>query len=61
LADEIARQLTEGRGHVVRCFSNVDDVARWRRAARMAGRSLRTRICTGISCDGQRVWAVEEV
>lgn len=37
---------------------NIEDVGRWRRAARLAGRRLRERIRTGVAADGARVWAV---
>ena len=61
LAAEIAQQLAAGHGNVVRLVASIDDVDRWRRAARRAGRTLGTRFRTGVSWDGQRVWAVQEV
>jgi hypothetical protein len=59
LAEEIARQLNEHGGGVVRLTANVDDVERWRRAARQAGRRLGIIIRTGVSRDGEKVWASE--
>lgn len=60
LADEIAGQLVAGRGSVVRSSDAVDDVDRWRRAARRAGRILGVPVRTGVSFDRSRVWAVDE-
>lgn len=60
LAAEIADQLVAGHGNVVRCADAVDDVDRWRKAARRAGRILGVPIRTGVSFDGGRVWAIDE-
>lgn len=60
LAEEIAGQLRAGYGSVLRRSDAVDDVDRWRRAARRAGRILGVPIRTGVSIDGAPVWAVDE-
>jgi len=39
--------------------SSIEDVELWRRAARTAGRRLGIQVRTGISRDGQVVWASE--
>ncbi len=59
LAGEIAGQLRLGGGRVLRLTDNVDDVDRWRRAARRAGRVLGMPIRTGVSLDRRKVWASE--
>ena len=60
LAEEIAGQLRAGYGNVLRRTDAVDDVDRWRRAARRAGRLLGVPVRTGVSFDRSRVWAIDE-
>ena len=59
LADEPLPVLRH-RGSVVADSATLEDVDRWRRAARSAGRRLGWRIRTGVSRDGSRVWATSE-
>jgi hypothetical protein len=59
LANEIAAQLRSNRNSVTRLTVNIDDVDEWRRAARKAGSQLGIPIRTGVSRDGDKVWAVE--
>lgn len=59
LAKEIADQIVAGRGSVVRWTASIDDVERWRRAARRAGRVLGVPVRTGVADDGTRVWAID--
>lgn len=59
LAGEIAGQLRDHGGSILRLAADVDDVGRWRRAARRAGRQLGVSIRTGVSADRTRVWASE--
>lgn len=59
LADEIASQLRNGGGSVCRLAEDVVNVARWRRAARRAGRLLGVSVRTRVSYDGVKVWASE--
>ncbi len=59
--ERLAQHLIEGlraRGSVQAALEHVDDVERWRRAARRAGRALGWHIRTGVSAE--RVWAVSE-
>lgn len=56
LADELVPVLRD-RGSIILNATKVDDVDRWRRAARLAGRRLGCRIRTGAAKDGSRVWA----
>ena len=49
--------LLRERGSVVVSTAAVEDVERWRRAARRAGRMLGWRTRTGVLADGSRVWA----
>jgi hypothetical protein len=53
LAEEIAGQLQAYGGSILRLGTDVEDVERWRRAARRAGRQLGVSIRTGVS-DGFR-------
>lgn len=46
-------------GSVTAPLSDVADVDRWRRAARMAGRRLGWRVRTGISERGGYVWVID--
>jgi hypothetical protein len=57
LAEELSGEL-QAVGAVWAPAEEIDDIDRWRRAARSAGRSLGWRVRTGISED--RVWAVSE-
>ena len=59
LAEEIAWQLRSNCNSVVRGTANVANVVEWRRAARKAGRQLGIQIRTGVSRDGDKVWASE--
>jgi hypothetical protein len=59
VAREIANQLQTGGGSVCRLTVDIDDIDRWRRGARRAGRILGMSVRTGVSCDGQKVWAAE--
>jgi len=60
LAEEIASQLQANGGSILlRLATDVDDVERWRRAARQAGRRLGVTMQTGVSPDQSRVWASE--
>ena len=45
------------RGAIVVDAEQLDNVDRWRRAARRAGRLLGSQMSTGVSHDGRRVWA----
>lgn len=56
LSDELLPVLRD-RGSVMVDAVDVDDVDRWRRAARVAGRRLGCRVRTGVASDGSRVWA----
>ena len=60
LAKEIADQLVGGHGSVVRWTASIADVELWRKAARRAGRILSVPVRTGVSDDGDKVWAVDE-
>jgi hypothetical protein len=46
------------RGVALAAVSTMDDVARWRRAARLAGRQLGWHVRTGVSSES--VWAASE-
>jgi hypothetical protein len=59
LAREIADQVQDGEGHVIREVSDIVDVEEWRKAARRAGRLLGVPIRTGVAPGGDRVWAVD--
>lgn len=59
LAREIARQLRAGGGSVCRLVVDIDDVERWRRGARLAGRILGMPVRTGVSDDREKVWVSE--
>ena len=37
----------------------VEDIEEWRKAARIAGRRLKIQVRTGVSRDGDKVWASE--
>lgn len=58
LALELVPTLRD-RQQVSRKIADVDDVDRWRRAARRAGRILGVRVRTGVN-DHRIVWVVEE-
>jgi hypothetical protein len=57
LANELVQQLHEN-GSVQAALVDVEDVHRWRCAARRAARMLGWHIRTGVSSD--RLWAVSE-
>lgn len=57
LAEEIVESL-RAAGSVHAAIADVDDVDRWRRAARRAGRLLGWHIRTGATSEG--VWATSE-
>ena len=59
LAEEIADQLQQHGGSILRLATDVENVERWRRAARQAGRRLGVTIRTGVSNDRSKVWASE--
>lgn len=59
LAEELLPVL-RGSGRLGALTSELEDVERWRRAARRAGRLLGWRVRTGATADGERVWAVSE-
>ncbi len=59
LADDIAAQLRSNGNSVTRLTTNVRDVDEWRRAARRAANQLGIPIRTGLSREGDKVWAVE--
>lgn len=48
------------RGALVQRIANVENVDRWRAAARKAGHDLGWRVRTGVSNDGSTVWAVSD-
>jgi hypothetical protein len=58
LADQIGTEL-QVRRSIVCSSEHVDDIDRWRRAARTAGRRLGIPVRTGVSRDGTKVWASE--
>jgi len=59
LSDESAAQLRSNCNSVTRLTINVPDIDEWRRAARKAGNRLGISIRTGVSREGDKVWAVE--
>jgi hypothetical protein len=59
LADEIAGQLLAHGGSILRLSTDVGDVNRWRRAARLAGRRRGIVMRTGVSEDRTKVWGSE--
>jgi hypothetical protein len=59
LAEELLAVLRD-RGAVVADTARLEEVDRWRRAARLAGRRLGWRMRTGVSRDGSRVWAASD-
>lgn len=52
--------LLQERGSMWVATSEVDNVERWRRAARRAGRLLGWHMRTGLTADGELVWAASE-
>ncbi len=57
--EDLARELLplfQERGTIAVATADVEDVERWRRAARRAGRLLGWRMRTGV-VDGAMVWA----
>ena len=59
LADVIAGELRAGQGSTIHSVDTLDDVDLWRKAARLAGRTLGVPVRTGVAPDGSRVWAVD--
>ncbi len=62
LADELLpaiRVAFAGQGVYRMSTVGIDDVARWRRAARACARELGLRCSTGVSADGSFVWIVD--
>lgn len=45
-------------GHLVADVAELEDVDRWRRAVRRAGRLLGWRVRTGLNANGSKVWAL---
>jgi hypothetical protein len=63
VVDRLARELApvlDDRGIVMANVTEVDNVERWRKAARRAGRLLGFPVRTAISGDRTTVWAVLE-
>lgn len=58
LARELTRRLRKHRS-ITMSADSIDDIDLWRGAARVAGRRLGIPIRTGVSRDGQKVWASE--
>lgn len=59
--EALARQIRpelERVGEVLAWAADLDDVDRWRKAARRAGRLIGSRVRTFVSADGRAVWAV---
>ncbi len=56
LARELLPVLRE-RGSLMADVVDLDDLERWRKAARRAGRLLGWRVRTGVVAEGTRVWA----
>ncbi|MGH3850363.1 MAG: hypothetical protein ACRDRT_11765 [Pseudonocardiaceae bacterium] len=58
-ADRRADGLRESleRGHVIVEASSVDSIEAWRAAARSLARCHGWRIRTGVTVDGERLWA----
>lgn len=52
--------LLQEQGSIGVATSEVDNVERWRRAARRAGRLLGWHMRTGVTSDGELVWALSE-
>lgn len=59
LARDLVPVLRE-RGALYAETADLDDVERWRRAARRAGRLLGWRVRTGLIAGDERVWAISE-
>ena len=61
--EALARQLVpvlREHGSVIVDATALDNVDRWRRAARRAGRILGWHVRTGLVADGARVWAASD-
>ncbi len=61
--EALARQLVPALreyGSVIVDATALDNVDRWRRAARRAGRILGWHVRTGLVADGARVWAASD-
>jgi hypothetical protein len=60
LAKELATAFRRAnRGYLVVRVDELEDVERWRRAARRAGRLLGVHVRTGLSYDGSVVWMAD--
>lgn len=62
--DRLTRQLADrlrasGRRYLMDGVEHVEDVDRWRKAARRAGRLLGWKVRTGVTPDGRRVWVTD--
>jgi len=63
LADELLPAIREafaGPGMLKVSTADVDDVDRWRRAARACARRIGVPARTAVSTDGSSVWIVDE-
>jgi hypothetical protein len=61
--ERLAREMVptfKARGSLIKRIDAVDDVERWRKAARRAGKLIGWRVRTGISNDGSSLWAVSD-
>lgn len=58
LARELTPYLRDEHGQLAVRVAEVDDLDRWRRAARRAGRLVGGKVATGVSRDGSTLWAV---
>lgn len=59
LARQLVPELRE-RWSLIVDATALDNVDRWRRAARRAGRILDWHVRTGLVADGARVWAASD-
>ena len=59
LADELLPELRE-HGLIITPVADIEDVDRWRAAARRAARRLGARVRTGTTRQGVAAWAVIE-
>jgi hypothetical protein len=62
LTDELATTMADHlpvRGVVIAQVTDLDNVDRWRAAARRAARRLGVPVRTGISLDGSTAWVVD--
>ena len=60
LARRLADRLrSDGRRYLMDAVEHIDDVERWRKAARRAGRLLGWRVRTGFTPAGRHVWVTD--